>query len=58
VSPGAIDMAGVLVVPHREHFERIAPGDVQAIFSEVSMDEGQVNGLVERVCEKLGAQEQ
>ena len=54
ISPGAIDMAGVLVVPHREHFERIGPDDVQTIFGEVSMAENEVNDVVERVCERAG----
>ncbi|HEU4388644.1 MAG TPA: DUF4922 domain-containing protein [Blastocatellia bacterium] len=55
VSPGAIDMAGVIVVPHREHFDRIGPDEVQAIYSEVSMPEDEVNDAVERVCELAGA---
>ena len=55
VSPGAIDMAGIIVVPHREHFDRIGPGEVQTIYSEVSLDEADVNDAIERVCELAGA---
>jgi hypothetical protein len=36
VSPGAIDMAGVLVVPREEDFARIGVEQAFAIFSEVS----------------------
>jgi hypothetical protein len=57
VSPGAIDMAGLIVVPRHEHFERIGPFDVQAIFTEVSMHEDEVNDVVERVCELAGTGE-
>jgi hypothetical protein len=57
VSPGAIDMAGVVVTPERDHFDRIGPDHVLAIFSEVSRTEEDVNSVVERVCQSMGAEE-
>jgi hypothetical protein len=57
VSPGAIDMAGVVVVPEREHFDRIGATEVRAIFSEVSLTEAEVNEVTERVCIAMGAEE-
>ena len=51
VSPGAIDMAGVIVVPEREHFDKLDGGRVEAIFGEVSMNGEIVNELVDDVCE-------
>jgi len=50
VSPGAIDMAGVVVVPEREHFEKIDGPRVAAIFSEVSMRGDLVNDLIDGIC--------
>lgn len=50
VSPGAIDMAGVVVVPEREHFEKIDGPRVAAIFSEVSMARELVNDLIDGIC--------
>jgi hypothetical protein len=50
VSPGAIDMAGVVVVPEREHFDRIDGERMTAIFSEVSMRNEIVNDLVDVMC--------
>ena len=50
VSPGAIDMAGVVVVPEREHFERLDGERLASIFSEVSMNGTTVNDLVDSVC--------
>lgn len=50
VSPGAIDMAGVVVVPEREHFDKIDSEIVAAIFSEVSMNDEIVNDLVDGIC--------
>lgn len=51
VSPGAIDMAGVVVVPEREHFDRIDSAIMESIFAEVSMNVDIVNDLVDAVCE-------
>ena len=54
VSPGAIDMAGVLVIPERAHFEKIGAGQAEAIYAEVSMGEDQVIDVVERVASIAG----
>jgi len=51
VSPGAIDMAGVIVVPELAHFEKITAQDVEAIYREVSRDVEAVNSVIERVSE-------
>lgn len=50
VSPGAIDMAGVVVVPERDHFDKIGATQVAQIFSEVSMNVELVNDLVDGIC--------
>ncbi|MFY9555370.1 MAG: DUF4922 domain-containing protein [Blastocatellia bacterium] len=50
VSPGAIELAGVVVVPVREHFDKIDAGRVSAIFAEVSMNTEIVNDLVDGIC--------
>ena len=51
VSPGAIDMAGVVVTPRREDFARLDGARVEAIFAEVSTTDEQVNDILERVTE-------
>jgi hypothetical protein len=51
VSPGAIDMAGVVVVPLREHFMRIDGARIAEIFAEVSCDEGAINEMLEQMAE-------
>lgn len=51
VSPGAIDMAGVIVVPELAHFEKITAEDVEMIYREVSRGEEDVNLVIERVSE-------
>jgi hypothetical protein len=47
VSPGAIDMAGVVVVPEREHFERIDAEQLGRIYHEVSYNEAITNDIVD-----------
>ncbi len=51
VSPGAIDMAGIIVVPEHSHFEKITAADVEAIFAEVSRDGDEVDSLIERISQ-------
>jgi len=50
VSPGAIDMAGVVVVPERAHFEKIDGDRIAEIFYEVSMRSETVNDLIDELC--------
>jgi ATP adenylyltransferase/5',5'''-P-1,P-4-tetraphosphate phosphorylase II len=38
VSPAAIDLAGVLVVPQPDHFSKITSRDVEEIYAEVTLD--------------------
>ncbi|MCI0664465.1 MAG: DUF4922 domain-containing protein, partial [Acidobacteria bacterium] len=37
VSPAAIDLAGVLVVPQPDHFAKISSRDVEKIYAEVTL---------------------
>lgn len=37
VSPGALDMAGLIVTPRRVDFDRITPADIQQIYSETGL---------------------
>jgi hypothetical protein len=36
VSPGALDMAGLLVTPRKEDFDRITESDITKIYKEVA----------------------
>jgi Domain of unknown function (DUF4922) len=38
VSPAAIDLGGLLVVPEAEHFARITAADIERIYTEVTLD--------------------
>jgi hypothetical protein len=49
ISPGAIDMAGVIVVPERAHFDKLTGELIEGIFAEVSYGEEAVNDLLERI---------
>lgn len=37
VSPGCIDMAGLLVVPRKEDFDRLSPDEISLIFKECAL---------------------
>jgi hypothetical protein len=45
VSPGAIDLAGVVVVPDPQHFARITARDLESIFGEVTLDDARFAAL-------------
>lgn len=50
ISPGAVDLAGLLVTPRHEDFEKITAEQVEDIFKEVSLDAEFVDEIVEKVC--------
>src|SRR6185295_5196739 len=50
VSPGAIDMAGVVVVPERAHFDKIDGERITGIFAEVTMNRDVLNELIDDMC--------
>src|SRR5215813_24326 len=47
ISPGAIDMAGVVVVPERSHFEKLDDATMSLIYREVSFDEEAINQMLD-----------
>lgn len=49
VSPGALDMAGLLVLPRKEDFDTITAQQACSIIREVSMPEAEAERLVERL---------
>jgi hypothetical protein len=51
ISPGAIDMAGVVVVPERDHFERVTAEKLEEVFAEVSMSVEEVDFIIEQTSE-------
>lgn len=51
VSPGAVDMAGVVVVPEAAHFEKLGAAEVEAIFAEVSQPLAHIEAVLEAICD-------
>lgn len=49
VSPGAVDMAGVIILPREEDFDKITKEDVVKIYSEVGFDDNQLHELSQRI---------
>ena len=56
VSPGAIDMAGLVVVPDRDDFAKVDAERVGQIFSEVSMDYETALKVVEKIGPRARAE--
>jgi ribosomal protein S18 acetylase RimI-like enzyme len=50
VSPGVIDMGGLLITPMEKDFERLNAASVESIFAEVSLD----GKTMERVIDTMG----
>lgn len=49
VSPGALDMAGLIITPRREDFERITPAVAVEILREVSISGSDMADMAERL---------
>jgi hypothetical protein len=49
VSPGAIDLAGVMVVPHPDHYARITGEDLERIYAEVSLDNARFDDWLAKI---------
>lgn len=47
VSPGAIDMAGVVITPRLADFERLTGNAIRDIYREVSLEEDTLNPIIE-----------
>lgn len=52
VSPGTLDMAGLIITPRVEDFERITPEVAFGILQEVSLSEGEVESVIEHLSNK------
>ncbi len=49
VSPGALDMAGLVIVPRREDFDKATPELIESVMREVSASEADVELVVEHI---------
>ena len=55
VSPGAIDMGGLIITPREEDFRKITPEQAAAILQEVTMTEEELKGVIEEITDKSPA---
>jgi hypothetical protein len=49
VSPGAIDMAGVIITPHLDDYNRLDCNTIRDIYQEVSLPEGMMNTIMNEI---------
>ena len=51
VSPAAVDLGGLLIIPREEDFERLNKELIQNIFNEVSLNDRIFSELKERLID-------
>lgn len=49
ISPGAIDMAGLIIAPKPEDFERMTPQKAASILAEVALSESEIAQVIRRL---------
>ena len=49
VSPGSLDMAGLIITPRQEDYERLNTAEIQAIIDEVAVTDQQAQAIAEQV---------
>lgn len=49
VSPGTLDMAGLVITPRKEDFERISAKQIKRIFDEVSVTEEDFSAIIDKI---------
>ena len=49
VSPGSLDMAGLIITPRQEDYERLNTAEIQAIIDEVAVTNQQAQAIAEQV---------
>ena len=49
ISPGAVDMGGLIITPREEDFRRVTPELVKDIYQEVSLTAADMREVVERL---------
>ena len=53
VSPGALDMAGLLITPRKEDFERITPEQAVDILKEVSLTDEETAAVIAKIAKNV-----
>ncbi len=49
ISPAAVDLGGVVIVPREEDFNRISKSDIEDIFRQVCFEESELTGLINEI---------
>ena len=52
ISPGAIDMAGVFVIPRKKDYQRVDAATLRGIYQEVTLDKGRFSFLIEQLVKR------
>ena len=58
ISPGALDMAGLIITPRQEDFERLSPETALDILHEVALTKDELQQVIDRLKATTSANEQ
>ena len=58
ISPGALDMAGLIITPRQEDYDRITPAIALGILQEISLTGDALQTLIEQLKSQAGTQSQ
>lgn len=53
VSPAAVEMGGMLILPREEDFRKISPVDIESIFNQVCIGTGEFEILKKKISDQL-----
>lgn len=56
ISPGALDMGGLIITPREEDFKKLTPERAASILREVTMNEEELKEVIEKVTDKSESQ--
>ena len=51
ISPGAVDMSGLVITPRKCDFDSLTSDDIESIFREVSLSDDEIAGIAEKIKE-------
>ena len=57
ISPGAVDMGGLIITPLEKDFRRVTPELITAIYQELSLDEQQMEQVKQRLQRQNGSEQ-
>jgi hypothetical protein len=49
ISPGAVDMAGVLILPRIDDYDTLTADEISKVYAEVGVDDCELKSMIDRL---------